>query len=166
MVPGAALGALAGALAGIALGWCIASETLRVPALSVLVTAGTLVAALAGAGAGGVLGWIVGAIAGLFHTDYIAKRYAGRIRRGGILLSVHCDSPEWSGRAIKTLKDTGARNISSAPESAADFGTTDRPTERAPLAVMERVAPLPATVPVAVPVAVPVVEYVAPEIGK
>ena len=65
-------------------------------------------------------------------TEYVAKRYAGRIRRGGILLSVHCDSREWCDRAKKTLKDTGARNISSASEAAADYGTTDKPTERAP----------------------------------
>jgi hypothetical protein len=43
---------------------------------------------------------------------------------------VHCDSPEWCDRAAKTLKDTGARDISSAAETAADYGTTDKPTER------------------------------------
>jgi hypothetical protein len=32
------------------------------------------------------------------------------------------------------LKDTGARDISSAAEAAADYGTTDKPTER-PMAV-------------------------------
>jgi hypothetical protein len=61
------------------------------------------------------------------------------MRRGGILLSVHCDSTEWCDRARKTLKDTGAQDISSASETAADYGTTDRPTERVPVAVMDRV---------------------------
>jgi hypothetical protein len=89
-------------------------------------------AAAAGAGAGGALGWIVGLVAGLRSCEYVARRYAGRIRSGGILLSVHCDSPEWCDRAAKTLKDTGARNISSAAEAGADYGTTDKPTERAP----------------------------------
>ena len=107
--------------------------------LGALIAAGPVVAALAGAGAGGALGWIVGWLAGLPLSEYVAKRYAGRIRRGGILLSVHCDSQEWCDRAKKTLKDTGARDISSASESAADYGTTDKPTERAPAAVVDRV---------------------------
>ena len=81
-----------------------------------------------------MLGWIVGLVAGLPLTEYVAKRYAGRMRRGGILLSVHCDSPEWSNRAKKALRDTGAENISSASETAADYGTTDKPTERVPAA--------------------------------
>ena len=46
-------------------------------------------------------------------------------------LSVHCDGPEWRERAKKTLRNTGARDISSASETAADFGTADKPTERA-----------------------------------
>jgi hypothetical protein len=77
-------------------------------------------------------------VAGLGLTEYVAKRYAGRMRRGGILVSVHCDSPEWCERAKKTLKDTGARDISSAAETAADYGTTDKPTDRAPAVVAIR----------------------------
>jgi hypothetical protein len=93
-------------------------------------------AAAAGAGAGGALGWIAGFLAGLRLPEYVARRYAGRIRRGGILLSVHCDSPEWCARAKKTLTDTGARNVSAAAEAPADYGTADKPTERAPVTVM------------------------------
>jgi hypothetical protein len=64
-----------------------------------------------------------------------------------MLMSVHCDSREWCDRAKRALKNTGARNISSAAESAADYGTTDQPTERAPVTVVDRgseAAPLPA----------------------
>jgi hypothetical protein len=132
---GAAMGAAAGAAVGAVLAWLVSVQLLPVTVLGPLVTAGPVLASFAGAGAGGALGWIVGLLAGLPLTEYAAKRYAGRIRRGGILLSVHCDSPEWCDRAKKTLKDTGARDISSASESAADYGTTDRPTERAPLTV-------------------------------
>ena len=96
-------------------------------------------AALAGAGGGGLAGWFVGLLAGLRLPKYVAKRYAGRIRRGGILLSVHCDSQEWCDRAKKTLKDTGARNIAAEQESAADYGTADRPTERVPVSIVNRV---------------------------
>jgi hypothetical protein len=135
---GAATGAAAGALVGAALAWLVSVQAVPVTVFGPLVTAGPVLAALAGAGAGGALGWIAGLLAGLPMTEYAAKRYAGRIRRGGILLSVHCDSPEWCDRAKKTLKDTGARHISSALESAADYGTTDKPTERAPATVPVR----------------------------
>jgi hypothetical protein len=153
---GAAAGAAAVAVVGAALAWFISTQTAAIPGLGPLVAAGPVLAALAGAGAGGALGWIAGLLLGLGLTDYVAKRYAGRIRRGGILLSVHCDSPEWCARAKKTLKDTGARNISSAPEAAADYGTTDKPTERAPVAATDRIE---------VP-AQPATEYIAQETKK
>jgi hypothetical protein len=135
---GAATGSAAGAVVGAALAWFVSIQTVTITVLGPLVAAGPVLAAVAGAGAGGTLGWIVGLVAGVRLPEYVAKRYAGRIRRGAILLSVHCDSQEWSDRAKKTLADTGARNISSASETAADFGTTDKPTERAPAAVTDR----------------------------
>ena len=127
---GAAAGAVVGAVVGAALAWFVSIQTLSLAGVGPLVAAGPVLAALAGAGAGGAVGWIVGLLAGLRLTQYVAKRYAGRVRRGGILLSVHCDSQEWRDRAKKTLRDTGARNISSTSEAAADYGTTDRPMER------------------------------------
>ena len=153
---GAGIGAAVGAVVGAALAWFVSNQTVTITGLGPLVAAGPLLAALAGAGAGGALGWIVGLLAGLRLTEYVAKRYAGRIRRGGVLLSVHCDSPEWCERAKKTLKDTGARDISSTAEAAADYGTTDKPTERPPAAVTNRgEAPAPQTT-----------EYVVHEIKK
>ncbi len=135
---GAATGTAAGAVIGAALACIVSVQAVPITGLGPLVTAGPVLAAFAGAGAGGALGWIAGLLAGLPLTEYVAKRYAGRIRRAGILLSVHCDSPEWCERAKKTLRDTGAQNISAASESAADYGTTDKPTERAVTPVAER----------------------------
>lgn len=127
-----------GAAVGAALAWFLSTQTVTITGLGPLVAAGPVLAAFVGAGGGGALGWIAGLLAGLRLPEYVAKRYAGRIRRGGILLSVHCDNQEWCDRAKKALKDTGARNISSASEAAADYGTTDKPTERAPVAVTGR----------------------------
>jgi len=135
---GAAMGAAIGAVCGAALAWFGSTQTTTIAVLTALATAGPVLAAFAGGGAGGALGWIVGWLTGVRVPEYVAERYAGRIRRGGILLSVHCDSPEWCDRAKKTLKDTGARSISSTSEAAADFGTTDKPTERAPAAATVR----------------------------
>jgi hypothetical protein len=135
---GAAAGAAVGAVVGAALAWFASIQSATVAGLVPLVAAGPLLAALAGAGVGGALGWLVGLLVGSSHTEYVAKRYAGRIRHGGILLSVHCDSQEWCNRAKTALRETGARNISSASETSADYGTTDKPTERAPAAVTIR----------------------------
>jgi hypothetical protein len=135
---GASAGAAVGAAFGAALAWYVSIQTGSIAVLAPLVAAGPVFAALAGAGAGGTVGWLVGLLGGTRVTEYVAKRYAGRIRRGGILVSVHCDSQEWCDRAKKTLRDTGARGISSASETSADYGTTDKPTERAPAAVMAR----------------------------
>jgi hypothetical protein len=134
---GAAVGAALGAVVGAALGWLFSVQAVTLTGLEAVGTAGPVVAAMAGFGAGGVLGYIIGLLAGMRISQYVAKRYAGRIRRGCILLSVHCDSREWCDRAKKALRDTGARDISSASEAAADYGTTDKPTERAPAAVTE-----------------------------
>jgi hypothetical protein len=136
---GAAIAAVAGAAVGAVLCWFISTQPVTITAFGPLVAAGPVLAALGGAGAGGAVGWIFGFLAGLRLTEYVAKRYAGRMRNGGILVSVHCDSPEWSDRAKKTLRDTGAQSISSASEAAADYGTTNKPLERAPAVSTVRV---------------------------
>jgi hypothetical protein len=129
---GAAAGTAVGALIGAGLACLVSIQTVTIAVLGSLVAAGPVLAGMAGAGAGGVIGWVLGWFAGQRLTEYVAKRYAGRTRGGGILLSVHCDSPEWCERAKAVLKDTGARQISAASEAPADYGTTDKPTERAP----------------------------------
>ena len=136
----AAKGAAEGGVIGAVLGWLVSDQSVTIAVLGPFVAAEPVVAALAGAGALGAIGWIVGAVAGRRLPEYVAKRYAGRIRRGGILLSVHCDSQEWCDRAKKTLKDTGARQISASSEAPADYGTTDKPTERAPAIALNSVA--------------------------
>jgi hypothetical protein len=77
-------------------------------------------AALAGAGVGGTVGGITGALIGLGIPEYEAKRYEGRVAKGGILLSVHCNTSEQVTRAKEILKNTGAEDISSTGESSAD----------------------------------------------
>ena len=62
--------------------------------------------------------------------EYEAKRYEGRVKEGGILLSVHCDSSEWVSRAKDLLRHTGAEDVSSAGEASADYAETDRPMRR------------------------------------
>jgi hypothetical protein len=128
----AAIGTAAGAMVGAVLAWLIATQAATTAAFAPLVAAGPAMAALAGAGALGGLGWIVGGVYGLRMPEYVARRYAGRIRRGGILMSIHCDSQDWCNKAKHTLKETGARHIGATAESPADYATADKPAERAP----------------------------------
>src|SRR5438128_3700927 len=127
---GATTGAGTGAVVGGALGWLAGIGALAIPGLGPFIAAGPIVAALAGAGAGGAVGGVVGALVGLGIPEYEAKRYEGRIKSGGMLLSVHCDDSEWTGKAKRILEERGAEDVSSTGESAADFSKSDRPMPR------------------------------------
>jgi len=128
---GATTGAGTGAVVGGALGWLAGIGALAIPGLGPFIAAGPIMAALAGAGAGGAVGGIIGALVGMGIPEYEAKRYEGRIKSGGILLSVHCDNSEWTKKAKEILENTGAEDVSSTGESAADFSKSDRPMPRA-----------------------------------
>lgn len=127
---GAATGAASGALVGGALGWLVGIGSLAIPAVGPFIAAGPIMAALAGVGAGAVTGGVVGALIGLGMPEYEAKRYEGRIKEGGILLSVHCDSSDWVKRSEDIMKETGATDISSSAEAGADFSKSDKPMPR------------------------------------
>jgi hypothetical protein len=57
--------------------------------------------------------------------EYEAKRYEGRIQKGGILLSVHCDTSDQVKRGKEIMKNTGAEDISSTGESSSDGAKSD-----------------------------------------
>jgi hypothetical protein len=124
---GATTGAIAGGVIGGTLGLLAGIGTLAIPGIGPLIAAGPIMAALAGIGSGGVVGGIVGALVGLGMPEYEAKRYEGLIRKGGVLLSVHCDNSDWVKRAKQLLDQTGAADISSSGEAHADYAQSDRP---------------------------------------
>jgi len=127
---GATTGAASGAVAGGVLGWLAGVGVLAIPGIGPFIAAGPIMAALAGAGALGAFGGIVGALAGMGIPEYEAKRYEGRVKHGGILLSVHCDHHEWVKRGEEIMKRTGAEDISSSGEAHADFAVSDKPMLR------------------------------------
>jgi Protein of unknown function (DUF3341) len=127
---GAAAGAGAGALIGGTLGWLAGIGALAIPGVGPFIAAGPIAAALAGVGAGGVVGGLSGALIGMGIPEYEAKRYEGRVKDGGILLSVHCDNSEWTRKAKGILERTGAEDISSTGEASADYDKSDRPMRR------------------------------------
>src|SRR5436853_7163902 len=122
VVAGGAMGGTLGLLAGIG--------ALAIPGLGPFIAAGPIMGALAGAGAGGAVGGIVGALVGMGIPEYEAKRYEGHIKDGGILLSVHCDTSDWVGRAKRILEQTGAHDVASAGEKATSTHGVDTGTAR------------------------------------
>jgi hypothetical protein len=117
---GATTGAGTGALLGGGLGWLAGIGALAIPSLGPFIAAGPIMAALAGAGVGGAVGGLSGALVGMGIPEYEAKRYEGRVKDGGILLSVHSDSSDETKRAKEILQQTGAQDISSTGESSGD----------------------------------------------
>jgi hypothetical protein len=62
--------------------------------------------------------------------EYEAKRYEGRIKDGGVLLSAHCDTAEQIDRAKAILTRTSAADIASAGEEAVGAAASSRDTKR------------------------------------
>jgi hypothetical protein len=118
---GGVTGAAAGGAVGGVLAWLASVGMLTIPGIGPLLAAGPIVAALAGVGAGGATGGLLGALVGAGMPEVEAKRYEGRIRKGHILCSVHCDDSKWADRAKEILKSTGGQEISSTAEATADY---------------------------------------------
>ena len=127
---GATAGGVSGGVVGGVVGWLVGVGALAIPGLGPFIAAGPIMGLLAGAGAGGAVGGLLGALIGAGIPEYEAKRYEGRVKTGGILLSVHCDSSEWVKRAKQILEQTGAEDIGSAGEAAADYAMSERPASR------------------------------------
>jgi Protein of unknown function (DUF3341) len=125
---GTAVGVTAGGVVGGTLGLLAGIGALAIPGVGPLIAAGPIMAALAGLGVGGAVGGLVGALVGMGIPEYEAKRYAGRVKDGGVLLSVHCDTSDEISKAKDLLKETGADDISSAGEETA--AKNNSPTER------------------------------------
>ncbi len=115
---GTTTGATTGGIVGGTLGLLAGIGALAIPGLGPFIAAGPIMGALAGAGAGGAVGGLIGALVGMGIPEYEAKRYEGRVKDGGVLLSVHCETSEEIDRAKDLLKHTGAEDVSSAGEKS------------------------------------------------
>jgi len=114
---GATAGAGSGAVVGGMLGWLVGIGALAIPGL-------------AGAGVGGAMGGVTRALVGLGIPEYEARRYEGRLQKGGILVSVHCDTSAQIKRAKEIMERTGAEDISSAGEASTDGKSSDTPSTK------------------------------------
>ena len=115
---GTAAGATAGGVIGGTLGVLAGVGLLAIPGLGPFIAAGPIMAGLAGLGVGGAVGGVTGALIGMGIPEFEAKRYEDRLKNGGILLSVHCDTSEEIKRAKELLERTGGQDVSSTGESS------------------------------------------------
>jgi hypothetical protein len=127
---GTTTGVVAGGVIGGTLGLLAGIGALAIPGVGPFIAAGPIMGTLAGLGSGGVVGGLIGALVGMGIPEFEAKRYEGRIKEGGILLSVHCDNSDWVSRAKDLLKQTGAEDVSSTGETSADYAVGDKPYTR------------------------------------
>lgn len=126
---GATAGVTAGGALGGTLGLLAGIGALAIPGVGPLIAAGPIMGALAGLGVGGAVGGIIGALVGMGIPEYEAKRYEGRVKDGGVLLSVHCDTSDEVSRAKDLLKETGAEDISSSGEAGVEDTRDDDDVE-------------------------------------
>jgi Protein of unknown function (DUF3341) len=127
---GASVGAGSGAIIGGTLGWLVGIGALAIPGLGPFIAAGPIMATLAGIGVGGAVGGFSGALVGLGLPEYEAKRYEGRLQKGGILLSVHCDSSEEIDKAKHVMEGSGAEDISVVSEASTGSKSSEPPEAR------------------------------------
>jgi hypothetical protein len=114
---GTAAGVTAGGALGGTLGLLAGIGALAIPGLGPFIAAGPIMATLAGLGVGGTVGGLIGALSGMGIPEYEAKRYEGRVKAGGVLLSAHCDTSAEIATAKDVLKHTGGEDIGAAGEA-------------------------------------------------
>ncbi len=114
---GAVAGGLTGAGVGGVVGLLAGIGALAIPGIGALIAAGPLLGMLSGAAVGAAAGSLTGSLIGLGIPEYEAKRYAGYLKDGQILIAVHADNAEWEKKAKQVLTDAQAVDIAIAKES-------------------------------------------------
>jgi hypothetical protein len=121
MPEGATVGASTGGVVGGTIGLLAGIGALAIPGLGPFIAAGPIMAALSGGALGALGGGLTGALVGLGIPEYEAKRYEGKVKEGGILISVHSDSHDETKKAKDIFKESGAHDISSTGEAHSDL---------------------------------------------
>ena len=132
MPEGATVGASTGGVIGGTIGLLAGIGVLVIPGLGPLIAAGPIIAALSGGAIGAGVGGLTGALVGLGIPEYEAKRYEGKVKEGGILISVHSENNDEATSAKNIFKEGGAHDISSTGEAHADTETQDVAKTTAP----------------------------------
>jgi hypothetical protein len=115
---GMAAGAGVGGVLGGALGLLAGIAALALPGAGPFIAAGPILASLAGFGVAGAVGGFVGALVGMGIPEFEAKLYDARVKDGGVLLAVHCETSEAISKARDVLKAVGAEDIATCLEES------------------------------------------------
>lgn len=115
---GAIAGASAGGVVGGALGLLVGLGLLTIPGVGPFLAAGPIMTALSGAAVGAAAGGVSGGLMGFGVPEIEAKQYAGKLKSGNILLSVHVAGPDGRTRARKILEDAGATHVVTVDEQS------------------------------------------------
>lgn len=115
---GAAIGGSVGIGTGAVLGWLAGIGSLAIPGLGPFIAAGPIMATLSGAALGAATGGLMGGLIGIGIPEYEAIRYEGKIKSGGILISVHAADGEAIDQAKEIFEHAHAEDISSTEESS------------------------------------------------
>jgi hypothetical protein len=121
MPEGATVGASTGGVVGGTIGLLAGIGALAIPGLGPFIAAGPIMAALSGGAIGALGGGLTGALVGLGIPEYEAKRYEGKVKEGGILISVHSETNDETKQAKDIFKESGAHDISSTGEAHSDL---------------------------------------------
>lgn len=121
---GAIVGGTTGVVVGGALGWMAGIGALAIPGVGPFIAAGPILAALSGAILGATMGSLTGSLIGIGIPEADVQRYEGRIRNGGILISVHTGSIDGNAKVARILTKAGLEQvgISGSATSASSSG--------------------------------------------
>ncbi|HEX6564991.1 MAG TPA: YsnF/AvaK domain-containing protein [Chthoniobacterales bacterium] len=125
MPEGATVGASTGGAVGGTIGLLAGIGALAIPGLGPFIAAGPIMAALSGGAIGAGVGGLAGALVGLGIPEYEAKRYEGKVKEGGILISVHSENGDETNRAKSIFKEANAHDISTTGEAHSDVKAQD-----------------------------------------
>ena len=113
-------GAVVGAVIGAALGWATGAGAVGIPVFTVFAVAGPVIATLAGIVTGAMIGGFLGAVVGAGRTGLVRDAKPSEDAPEGVLLAVHCGTPDDVQQAMSVLKETGAERIAERPESSTE----------------------------------------------
>ena len=111
---GATVGAGSGAVLGGALGRVAGMGAIVIPGIGPFLAVGPVFATFLGVGTRVAVGGFLGTLLGIGIPEHDARRYEGRIGKGGSLLAVQCRNEDEVERARRILASTGAEDISSS----------------------------------------------------
>ncbi len=160
----AASGATFGGVIGGLAGWLLGAGALVIPGIGPVLGAGVLGSLLAGAAIGAAAGGLLGGLVGLGIPEEDARTYAGHVRAGHVLLTVHAETMDRANALRDTLEEAGGYDVrvyegvtdgeTGAPRPAVPPPPIALPTEAAATPVDNTVTSVP---PAAEPAAAPVV---------